>query len=80
MKSYCKRSLPLLTFCQILDLAAKIFQNDLDAVKANLGLPKYDVGQAVVHTYREGIRGVIMEVDLQCSKGRQWVEVSGIAT
>lgn len=47
---------------------AQVFQNDLDAVKKNLGLPKYSVGQAVTHSYREGLRGVVIDVDLQCAK------------
>ena len=56
---------------------AAIFQRDLDAVKANLGLPKYNIGQAVVHSYRDGLRGVVIDVDLQCTKGKDWVEAAG---
>jgi len=56
---------------------AKVFQNDLDAVKANLGLPKYNVGQAVMHSYRGGLRGVVMDVDLQCTMGRDWIIGAG---
>ena len=56
---------------------AAIFQKDLDAVKQNLGLPKYDVGQAVIHAHRGGLRGVIIDVDLQCTRGRAWVENAG---
>lgn len=56
---------------------AAIFQRDLDAVKENLGLPKFDVGQAVAHSYREGLRGVIIDVDLQCARGREWVHAAG---
>ena len=56
---------------------ANVFRNDLESIKMNLGLPKYAVGQAVEHTYREGLRGVIIDVDLQCSKGRDWVHAAG---
>jgi len=56
---------------------AAIFQEDLDSVKSNLGLPKYDVGQAVVHSYREGLRGIIIDVDLQCMRGWDWVQAAG---
>ena len=56
---------------------AAIFQKDLDAIKTNLGLPKYNVGQAVTHAYREGIRGVVLDVDLNCLKGRDWVLAAG---
>ena len=38
---------------------AAIFQQDLDAVKTNLGLPKFVVGQAVEHSHREGLRGTL---------------------
>ena len=56
---------------------AHIFQEDLDAVKANLGLPKYEVGQAVVHAHREGLRGIVMDVDLQCVRGHAWIKAAG---
>eukprot|EP00315_Gephyrocapsa_oceanica_P007222 CAMPEP_0185345150 /NCGR_PEP_ID=MMETSP1363-20130426/100480_1 /TAXON_ID=38817 /ORGANISM="Gephyrocapsa oceanica, Strain RCC1303" /LENGTH=311 /DNA_ID=CAMNT_0027944377 /DNA_START=30 /DNA_END=968 /DNA_ORIENTATION=+ len=56
---------------------AAIFQQDLDAVKTNLGLPKFVVGQAVEHSHREGLRGVVIDVDLQCSKGAGWVRAAG---
>jgi len=56
---------------------AGVFQQDLDAVKSNLGLPKYDVGQAVVHQHRDGLRGIVIDVDLQCVRGRAWVEAAG---
>jgi len=56
---------------------AEIFQNDLESVKTNLGLPKYVVGQAIKHQHREGVRGVVIDVDLTCTKGRQWVEGAG---
>ena len=56
---------------------AAIFQRDLEAVKANLGLPRYVIGQAVVHAYRPELRGVIIDVDLTCSKGLAWLEAAG---
>lgn len=56
---------------------ANVFRNDLEQVKASLGLPKYTVGQVVEHVYREGVRGVIIDVDLQCVKGREWVHAAG---
>lgn len=58
---------------------AEIFQEDLDSVMKNLGLPKYKVGQAVEHQYRDNppLRGVIMDVDLQCAQGREWIEGAG---
>ena len=56
---------------------AEIFQKDLEAIKTNLGLPKYNVGQAVVHQHRDGLRGVVIDVDLQCSQGRNWVHAAG---
>jgi len=56
---------------------AAIFQQDLEAVKTNLGLPKYVVGQAVVHAHRDGVRGVIIDVDLQCTKSVAWVNAAG---
>jgi len=56
---------------------ANVFRNDLESIKMNLGLPKYAVGQAVEHAYREGLRGVIIDVDLQCGKGRDWVHAAG---
>ena len=55
---------------------AAIFQRDLDAVKENLGLPKFDVGQAVAHSHRD-LRGVVIDVDLQCTRGREWVHSAG---
>ena len=54
-----------------------VFRNDLESIKTNLGLPKYAVGQAVEHAYRDGLRGVIIDVDLQCAKGRDWVHAAG---
>ena len=56
---------------------AQIFQEDLDSIMANLGLPKYKVGQAVVHAHRPGIRGVVMDVDLNCMQGNDWVRAAG---
>lgn len=56
---------------------AAVFQKDLDMVKTNLGLPKYVVGQAVEHMHRTGLRGVIIDVDLQCAKGKNWIEDAG---
>jgi len=56
---------------------AQVFQNDLDAVKTNLGLPKYNVGQAIKHAHREGLRGIVLDVDLQCGKGRSWIHEAG---
>jgi len=56
---------------------AAVFQKDLEAVKTNLGLPKYNVGQAVQHQYRDGLRGIIVDVDLQCGQGREWVHKAG---
>lgn len=51
---------------------AAIFQKDLDAVRVNLGLPKYDIGQTIVHPSR-GIRGIVMDVDLVCRQTRDWI-------
>lgn len=51
---------------------AKLLQEDLEAVRTNLGLPKYNVGQTVKHRTRD-IRGVVMHVDLTCAKGDEWV-------
>ena len=56
---------------------AAIFQEDLDAVKTNLGLPKFNVGQSVAHLHREGIRGIIIDVDLTCTKGMTWANAAG---
>jgi len=56
---------------------AAIFQKDLNSVKENLGLPKFDVGQAVTHSFRDGLRGVVIDVDLQCTKGAPWIESAG---
>jgi len=61
---------------QNFELAA-VFQKDLDAVKRSLGLPKFNVGQAVRHAHREGLRGVIIDVDLQCTKSSSWIEEVG---
>ena len=46
---------------------AAIFQNDLERIKENLGLPRYNVGQAVIHRHR-AIRGIVLDIDLVCSK------------
>lgn len=56
---------------------AVILQEDLDAVKRNLGLPQFNVGQAVRHAFRDGLRGVVIDVDLQCTKSRSWIEEAG---
>ena len=58
-------------------LLCAVFRNDLESIKTNLGLPRYAVGQAVEHAYRDGLRGVIIDVDLQCAKGRDWVHAAG---
>ena len=56
---------------------AAIFQKDLDEVKFNLGLPKFGIGQAVKHAYRDDLRGVVIDVDLECTKGLKWVQHAG---
>merc|ERR1711920_129592 len=56
---------------------AAVFQKDLDSDKRNLGLPKYVVGQAVAHAHRGGLRGVVIDVDLQCTQGMDWIESAG---
>ena len=56
---------------------AAIFQKDLDEVKFNLGLPKFGIGQAVKHAYRDDLRGVVIDVDLECTKGLKWVQQAG---
>lgn len=58
---------------------ATVFQRDLDAVKANLGLPKFGAGQMVRHLHRPSLRGIVIDVDLLCVKPDAWaVEVSCI--
>lgn len=56
---------------------AQIFQDDLEAVKENLGLPRYGVGQSVQHQYRDGLRGIVIDVDLTCQKSPAWVSAAG---
>lgn len=51
---------------------AAIFQRDLEAVKQNLGLPKYVVGQFLEHKFRK-IRGVVIDIDLVCTKDQDWI-------
>ena len=55
---------------------AAVFQNDLDRVKENLGLPRYGIGQVVRHKFRK-VRGVVINVDLVCVKGVNWVQNAG---
>lgn len=59
---------------------AAIFQRDLDAVKANLGLPRFGVGQAVEHAHRTEppLRGIVLDVDLSCAQSDQWVHAAGV--
>jgi len=56
---------------------AAIFQKDLDQVKVGLGLPKFSLGQVVKHRHRE-LRGIVMNVDLVCGKGSNWVRPAGL--
>lgn len=56
---------------------AAIFQKDLDGIKKSLGLPRYNVGQAVVHGHREGLRGVVIDADLHCIKDASWIAGAG---
>ena len=56
---------------------AAIFAEDLESVKANLGLPKHPVGQSVKHVDRSTLRGVIIDVDLTCQKGLDWIKAAG---
>jgi len=56
---------------------AAIFQKDLDSIKKSLGLPRYNVGQAVVHAHREGLRGVVIDADLHCIKDGSWIAGAG---
>lgn len=56
---------------------ASIFQKDLDAVKLSLGLPTYAVGQTVKHAFRPLLRGIIMDVELVCTKDETWVLNAG---
>ena len=30
-----------------------------------------------MHSYRDGLRGVVMDVDLQCTMGRDWIIGAG---
>ena len=55
---------------------AAIFQKDLDAIKASLGLPRFAVGQTVKHAHR-GLRGVVLDVDLVCTRTEEWVLACG---
>lgn len=56
---------------------AAIFQRDLDAVKKGLGLPTFAVGQTVCHLHRPLLRGIVMDVDLVCTKSEEWVAAAG---
>lgn len=59
---------------------AAIFQKDLEAVKKNLGLPRFGVGQAVEHAHREPpLRGVVLDIDLSCTKPQEWWLAAGCA-
>lgn len=56
---------------------AAVFQKDLDAVKKGLGLPTFAVGQTIRHLYRPMLRGVVMDVDLVCTKNEEWISAAG---
>ncbi len=56
---------------------AAVFQEDLDRIKENLGLPRFEVGQTIRHKHRPTVRGVVINVDLVCVKGRYWVGEAG---
>ena len=61
---------------------AAIFQRDLDQIKEGLGLPRFGLGQAVMHKFRDdsnggGLRGIVMNVELTCGKSRDWALDAG---
>jgi len=55
---------------------AAIFQRDIEAVRQNLGLPMYNVGQAIVHKHRQ-IKGIVIDIDLVCRQDDPWIYTAG---
>lgn len=54
---------------------AEVFQKDLDRIKENLNLPKFNVGQSVQHKHRD-VRGIVLDVDLYAHRDDRWIDTA----